>query len=140
MATGCEGEEAKAEICNGKDDNCDGEIDEGLTILYFKDSDLDGYGVARDSKVLCNKLFPYIAKKSCDCDDGDQAFYPGRQRSNQNNVETCQENGEVKTTQWETSCKDGKCVAYMIHISAGSKHTYVLKKEGSVWCWGNNIW
>ena len=31
------------EICDGSDNNCDGEIDEGVTEVFFGDGDLDGF-------------------------------------------------------------------------------------------------
>ncbi len=48
-----------AEICNGKDDNCDGKIDEGF--------DLDNDGVPSCA----------INGKPADCDDHDPAIHPG---------------------------------------------------------------
>lgn len=47
------------EICNGKDDNCDGRIDEGF--------DVDG-----DGWVICK-----VDGKPADCDDTDPAIHPG---------------------------------------------------------------
>ncbi|HID29351.1 MAG TPA: hypothetical protein EYP19_05030, partial [Desulfobacterales bacterium] len=32
------------EVCNGVDDDCDGQIDEGVKNTYYKDADGDGYG------------------------------------------------------------------------------------------------
>ena len=32
------------EICDGTDNNCNGEIDEGLGVFYFVDADGDGFG------------------------------------------------------------------------------------------------
>jgi hypothetical protein len=48
-----------AEICNGKDDNCDGKIDEGF------DADNDG-------TPSCA-----VGAKAADCDDHDPAIHPG---------------------------------------------------------------
>ncbi|MEM9188666.1 MAG: putative metal-binding motif-containing protein [Myxococcota bacterium] len=38
--------EPVTETCNGEDDNCDGVVDEGLTIVCYSDGDNDGYAVA----------------------------------------------------------------------------------------------
>ena len=36
------------EICNGKDDNCDGLIDEDVETVFYRDSDGDRYGETRE--------------------------------------------------------------------------------------------
>jgi len=57
--TDCNDYEAKIhpgqpEICNGKDDNCDGQIDEGLPIMtVYEDKDGDGYGGWGPPKPPC---------------------------------------------------------------------------------------
>jgi hypothetical protein len=33
------------ESCNELDDNCDGRIDEGVQVLFYRDADCDGYGI-----------------------------------------------------------------------------------------------
>jgi len=32
------------EVCNGRDDDCNGETDEGITTVYYSDADEDGFG------------------------------------------------------------------------------------------------
>lgn len=45
-----------SEICNGKDDNCDGEVDnvdEADQVTYYRDADGDGYGDPEVSMKSC---------------------------------------------------------------------------------------
>ena len=73
------------EVCNGKDDDCDGNTDpEGTTSCtpFFRDQDGDGWGVPGDSKCLCGPAAPYTASKGGDCDDSAQTVHPEA-------VETC---------------------------------------------------
>ncbi|MBL6975069.1 MAG: thrombospondin type 3 repeat-containing protein [Deltaproteobacteria bacterium] len=68
------------EICNGKDDDCSGGTDEegtsGCTV-YFRDFDLDDFGLTADSQCLCENDPPYVALVGGDCDDFDQNIWPG---------------------------------------------------------------
>ena len=66
------------EVCNGKDDDCDGSIDEeGATgcVTYYRDLDGDGWGTD-DGKCLCGPEGEYTSTLSGDCDDGDSTIYP----------------------------------------------------------------
>jgi hypothetical protein len=65
-----------AEICNGKDDNCDGEVDEPGAdgcIPLFPDVDEDGFGEEEGQMCMCALVPPYTSFFGGDCDD-DNAF------------------------------------------------------------------
>ncbi len=62
------------EGCDNLDNDCDGEIDEGLLAYYFRDEDLDGFGLESDG--LCASAEGYVARTG-DCDDDDPTIYPG---------------------------------------------------------------
>jgi parallel beta-helix repeat protein/predicted outer membrane repeat protein len=61
------------EICDGKDNDCDGQVDEEKCIIYYKDEDNDGQGIDGDSRCLCSPddLSKYTAIYSGDPDDLD---------------------------------------------------------------------
>jgi len=67
------------EICNGKDDNCDGQIDEGApSVALWPDGDGDGYYGAQTGtpRMGCAKLAGFAALGG-DCNDNDPAIHPG---------------------------------------------------------------
>ncbi|WP_370478075.1 MopE-related protein [Tamlana flava] len=63
------------EVCDGVDNNCDGQIDEGVTTTYYADTDGDGFGDVSDSLVACSAPVGYVADDS-DCDDTNATVYP----------------------------------------------------------------
>ncbi len=65
-----------SEICNGADDNCSGEIDEGLaTQIYYEDADNDSYGNPDASIENCSPPNGYVLN-SLDCDDSNSSINP----------------------------------------------------------------
>lgn len=65
------------EICNGIDDNCDGQIDEGLSLFtYYQDNDADGFGNSSVSIQSCSQPSGYVTT-SGDCNDNNAAINPG---------------------------------------------------------------
>ena len=70
---------AASELCNGVDDDCDGDIDEDSAVdvaTWYYDMDGDGYGDPGGSTASCSPPSDFVADSS-DCDDGDAAVYPG---------------------------------------------------------------
>ncbi len=67
------------EVCNGIDDDCDGMIDEGLTLnTFYIDNDGDGYGTMMMTQTSCSATAPAgYATLSGDCDDANAAINPG---------------------------------------------------------------
>ena len=66
------------EVCNNLDDDCDGNIDDGLDfVTFFVDEDEDGYGDILISVVSCSGAPEGFVLDSTDCDDNNSLIYPG---------------------------------------------------------------
>lgn len=67
-----------SETCNGIDDNCNIEIDEGLTIYtFYIDVDGDTYGNPDASIDTCIETIIGYVNNSLDCNDTIAGIYPG---------------------------------------------------------------
>jgi hypothetical protein len=64
------------EICDGVDNDCDGDIDEDTGETFYADVDGDGYGDGAAPLVACSLPSGYAADAG-DCDDGDFDVFPG---------------------------------------------------------------
>jgi hypothetical protein len=63
------------ESCNGLDDDCDGDIDEGMTGTYYADEDGDGFGDNGVYTDACEATTGWVPIAG-DCDDANPAIYP----------------------------------------------------------------
>ncbi|HQK50361.1 MAG TPA: putative metal-binding motif-containing protein [Myxococcota bacterium] len=73
------------EVCNGKDDNCNGQVDEPGAegcLTWYRDQDRDGFGTIDTATCLCVPVPPFDSRIAGDCDDGNRAIFPG-------SVESC---------------------------------------------------
>jgi hypothetical protein len=90
------------EVCDGVDNNCDGQVDEGLTLTtWYRDADGDGYADCSLSIQSCDQPAGYIAPTECDCDDDCSSCHPGA-------LEVC-DNGVDEDCDGLTDCDDPDC-------------------------------
>jgi uncharacterized protein (TIGR03382 family) len=67
------------EVCNFADDNCDGQVNEGMPlVLVYRDADGDGYGAktTTDTQMRCGTMGGYSVTHD-DCNDEDRDIHPG---------------------------------------------------------------
>ncbi|SET61129.1 MopE-related protein [Stigmatella erecta] len=67
-----------SEVCDGKDNNCNGTVDEGVLLEWYPDADSDGVGTTQVSfRILaCAAPAGYVASHA-DCHDGNATVKPG---------------------------------------------------------------
>jgi hypothetical protein len=65
------------ENCDNVDNNCDGQIDEGLpTTVFYLDNDGDGFGDALFPQVSCFSSLDGYVSNDTDCDDSRSEVFP----------------------------------------------------------------
>ena len=110
------------EICDGKDNDCDGQVDENVTNTFYEDNDGDGFGDPSSSLQACSTPSGYVSNNS-DCDDNDANVYPG-------NTEICGDgidnncNGQSDEGCGSNSTCDG-AILVINHITQSSYHAQV---------------
>jgi len=63
------------EVCDGIDNNCDMQVDEGVSMTLYADIDGDTFGDPDASDNLCEEAEGYVADNT-DCDDDNDTIYP----------------------------------------------------------------
>lgn len=101
------------DVCDGRDNNCDGAIDDETTVEQFTDWDIDGHGsLAGGSFQVCPDTAGF-SPLSNDCDDTNPAIRPGDMVCDTGDavkVHTCGSDGTWTTASCET---DSRCVAQL---------------------------
>jgi hypothetical protein len=64
------------EVCDGIDNNCDGEVDEDVLLTFYADQDGDGFGTPNEPIDACSAPTGYVPFGN-DCDDSSADIYTG---------------------------------------------------------------
>lgn len=67
----------QAEVCDGRDNDCGGAVDDGVLIALYRDADGDGHGDPLTATIEGCTLFAGYAFVADDCDDARGDVHPG---------------------------------------------------------------
>ena len=67
-----------AEVCDGLDNDCDEQLDEGVMLVFYADDDGDTFGDPASTTIRCEVPEGFVADNT-DCDDAQAAVNPGAQ-------------------------------------------------------------
>lgn len=106
------------EKCNGKDDDCDGQVDEDAIDqqTFYRDSDGDGYGDTSNTVTACEQPQGYIGV-SGDCDDLNAAVNPGALEICRDDIDN---NCDGDSDERCPTCTDSDGDGYFVEYNCGT--------------------
>lgn len=118
------------EVCDGKDNDCSGKIDDGPSVPWYQDVDGDGYGQA--SKTMQSFCQPGgYARLAGDCNDGEASIHPG-------GVELCNGIDDDCTGKVDEQCPESYAIAPIAAHESWSN--YDEESSHTFACAANHVW
>ncbi|MEK6776778.1 MAG: MopE-related protein [bacterium] len=101
------------EVCDNIDNNCDGQVDEGVAHLYYLNNDLDGYGDLSKPWFLplCQPWNNYWVLDHTDCNDSNAYVHPGATEVCNGIDDNCNGSADEGYVAIPTSCGIGACAS-----------------------------
>jgi hypothetical protein len=97
------------ETCDGKDNNCNGQLDEGVLKTWYVDEDKDSWGATYNQQEKCTKPVGFVAKAG-DCNDFNAKINPSQGEACNDIDDDCDgqiDNGLQKKTSYKDNDGDG---------------------------------
>lgn len=121
----CVGEVVPApEACNGMDDDCNGNADDGVLVTYYADGDNDGFGNPLEMVAACAAPNGFVIN-SGDCDDANPEVNPNGYETPNGYDDNC--NGELNEDVYFASCK-----AILASLPASPSGPYTIDPDGPI--------
>ena len=121
------------DTCNEIDDNCDGNVDEGLTLsTWYADDDADGYGDPSVTTDDCTMPAGYVADAD-DCDDAEATTYPGATELCNGVDDDCDSSVDEGLLGSAATCPAEDCAEILAADPSAVDGTYYLD-PGSYYC------
>jgi hypothetical protein len=128
-------EDDNPDACDGVDNDCDGQIDEGLKTTFYKDVDEDGFGDPSQTTQACSNPSTgnttYVTNNQ-DCDDSEGLNFPGNTEVLDGKDNDCDDLVDefVKTKQ--AVCAGGK--------PSNSEYNYGVTNGNFTQTWNGTTW
>ena len=107
------------EVCDGFDNNCDGDVDEDVLLTFYRDLDMDTYGDPNVTIKACTVPAGYVTDNT-DCDDNESNAFPG-------NVEACDGIDNNCDGVIDEGCILADCDGDTLNINTISQNIYYAK-------------